>query len=282
MAGFYPDVPGPRMAYDMDGSVGFHTDLVGVSQWSLSQLQNANDEDADSTAFGTSRNGLVFPQLRDVVGVLFYQGSASNTWYAESSINTTNGLDGNWVSHGSFSNSVTYATRGPNARTEIEAVSWLGVKGVRFRAASVGGDTRLGLHLYGTIAAGQTEDRLRMWHPTLDEPLDNNTAADGAYLDWGDAARGTMQDRYFRIKNNSSTLTANSIAITTNVLTNTSPTLESQITYSDGGAFAGSLNIGSLAPSAISGAITVRRTTAVNATLALWWLRTIAEAGSWS
>lgn len=282
MAGNYPDVPAPRMAYDIDGSVGFFTDLVGVSVWSGAQMNSANDETADGTGFSSGRNGVIFPQLRDVTGILFHQGSASTTWLAETSIDTTNGLDGTWVNRGSFTNSATYPISGPSARTEIEVVAWTGIKAVRLRMSSVGGDNRLGLHIYGALAAGETPDRLRMWHPTLDEPLDDATAADGAHLDWGDVTRGTTADKTFRIKNNSATLTANSITLTTSIRTDTTPSIPPQITYSDGGAFATSINIGNLLPGAISSLITVRRTTPVNATLALWWWRTIAEAGSWT
>ena len=160
-----------------------------------------------------------------------------------------------------------------------------GVKALKINASRGGGSgaaALLNFHIYGGIALGQNDDRLRMWHPTLDQPLDTNDSTSGSHLDWGDVVRGTSADKTFRIKNQSSTLTANSIAISTEVLTNTSPDIASQITYSSGGAFSTSINIGNLAARGISPLITVRKITLSNATLSLWWLRTLAEATSWS
>lgn len=287
MAGSYPDAPAPRMAYDIDGTVSVRaqvstgTILENISQ---GQLQVINNENSDAVTVSFFGQGLVsfvfmFPQLRDIVGYK-YQYAGMPPSDIETSVNTTNGVDGTWVSQGGVS-SQTYNV--PPMRT-ITAVSWSGVKAVKFRASNSGSTTSdiTSLHIYGRIASLQTPDRLRMWHPTLDEPLDDNTAADGAHLDWAEVTRSTTADKTFRIKNNSATLTANSIALTTSVLTNASPAIGPQITYSDGGAFATTINIGNLAPDTISGLLTVRRTTASNAALSLWWWRTIAEAGSWT
>lgn len=46
MAGSYPDVPAPRMAWDRDGSVGFTITGAGtLSQLTQAQMQEFNDED---------------------------------------------------------------------------------------------------------------------------------------------------------------------------------------------------------------------------------------------
>ena len=84
------------------------------------------------------------------------------------------------------------------------------------------------------------------------------------------------------MKNNSATLTANSIQLSTTVLTNTTPSLVNQFEYSDGGAFAQTLDIGNLAPGAISPLITVRRNTDISATLSVWTARIDIEPTSWS
>ena len=112
--------------------------------------------------------------------------------------------------------------------------------------------------------------------------LDDNTFEDGTHIDWGDTVRGTSADRTFRVKNNSATLTANSIQLSTTVLTNTTPSLVNQFEYSDGGAFAQTLDIGNLAPGAISPLITVRRNTDISATLSVWTARIDIEPTSWS
>ena len=293
MAGNYPDVPAPRMAYDRDGTVGFRISTSNVvTFWSQGDLNAANNESTNNnTSAGPGRNtyqGLIFPQLRDISGIFCAAAIVNNGSYRsvlfEWSPNTTNGFDGTW-------NSLT--TIGVNTtvispyRDSITSVSQTGVKGIRTRASSFTGATDgwhywIAVHFYGSISNYTGLDSLRMWHPTLDEPLDDNTSADGAYLDWGDVARGTSAARTFRIKNNSATLTANSVTLSTQVLSNTTPALEAQITYSDGGAFASSINIGNLAPGAMSSVITVRKNTDLSASPSLWAWRTVAEAGSWS
>lgn len=300
MAGFYADVPAPRMAFDRDGTVGFfinlsNSALSGLSAANLTTLINESSDGVFIYDTGSSTAdyayGLIFPQLRDVIGIrTFHSGFGAQTGGGsiQYSVNTTNGVDGTWVSAGSAGYSdVSTGFNVTLLRTGIATVSILGIKGLRVRrnAGSAFGAntwTALTLHLYGSLSAGETPDRLRLWHPTLDEPLDDGNSSDGAYLDWGDVVRGTSQDRTFRIKNNSGSLIANSIAISPQVLTDTSPTVAGQHTLSDGGAFAGTINIGNLTPGSISSVITLRRTTASNAALSLWTGRLNINPGSWS
>lgn len=287
MAGFYPDVPAPRMAYDIDGTVGFR--LSAVRSGTVTALSNANlitwnDETTSTITVGPASSsnsfGLIFPQLRDIVGFLYWTGVGNSTFDVSS--DTTNGVDGTWSSPATLTNLATAGGAPQTLRTNILTVSWTGVKAVRETHAHGGSPTSSIWHIYGTISSGETPDRLRMWHPTLDEPLDDNTTADGAHLDWAEVTQGTTADKTFRIKNESATLTANSIDITTEVLTDASPAIGPQITYSDGGAFATTLNIGNLSPGTLSSVITVRRTTSSSAALSVWWWRTVAEAGSWT
>lgn len=285
MAGNYPDVPAPRMAYDRDGTIGLQTQAnwgSAPSQMSQGTLNALNSETTSAIidTTGGHQVGLIFPQLRDITGIWKATGGGGSDIAAETSVDTTNGIDGTWVNRGSINKSVTV----PSMRNTISVVSWTGIIAIRWGRLSSGNNshTIYPCHLYGAIATGLNVDRLRLWHPTLDEPLDDNTSADGAFFDWGNVARSTTQDRTFRVKNNSATLTANSIAVTSQALTDTSPTVVGQHTFSDGGAFATSINIGNLAPGAISSLITLRRTTASNAILSLWTLRIVASATSWS
>jgi hypothetical protein len=273
------------MAYDRDGTVFVLTDSSRLNpqiQSSATALLLNNENTGDRVGVNNGFYTFIFPELRDIVGWVgyytLYVGGGSLGIYT--SVDTTNGSDGTWVSRGAWN--PTGSTKA-QMRQSITAVSWLGVKAVAF-GASTNGDPVWAwtLHLYGNISAGQTPDRLRFWHPTLDEPLDDNTSADGSWLDFGDTTQGTTADKTFRVKNNSSTLTANSINITTAAPTDTSPTLPSQFTFSDGGAFATSLNVGNLAPGAFSNVITIRRTTPSNAVLSLWWARVTADPGSWT
>lgn len=293
MAGFYPDVPAPRMAYDRDGTVGVTVNGSSVSELSSATLLGLNDEgsgaaiDTPSSPSFTWYLGLMFPQLRDLGGFTFQGngiGGAPTAQELSYSTDTTNFVDGTWTNSIAISNPGFSVTA---MRTNIQTVSLSAVKAVRFRVTSGGNASSdqmrvYTLHIYGALSAGATPDRLRIWHPTLDEALDDNTAADGAYLDWGDVVRGTAQDRTFRIKNNSATLTANSIVLSPQVPTDTSPTVASQMTLSDGGAFTGSLDIGNLAPGATSSVLTLRRTIASNAVLSLWTGRINVNPGSWT
>lgn len=287
MAGLYPDVPAPRIAYDRDGTVGFriNSGLGGYQALTLGQMQTLNDEAASGYVFTSNGGywvGFMFPQLRNIAGVLYCIRWDTTSTQVQISSNTTNGIDGTWATQ------ATISSQGESGgmtiyRTGIRSVAYNGINGIRFQSNNAGnGNDLLAIHLFGQIAAGQTADRLRMWHPTLDEPLDDNTAADGSWLDFAESTRGTAADKTFRIKNNSATLTANSIAITTSALTDTTPSVPLQYTFSDGGAFATSINIGNLAPGAISSVITVRRTTPSNAAVSLWWLRVTADPTSWS
>lgn len=288
MAGLYADVPAPRMAYDRDGTIGFRmTSGFGAYQTlTLAQMQGLNDEAPSGYTFTSNQSywvGFLFPQLRTLAGVMYCIRWDNQTIQVQTSVNTTNGIDGTWTGQPTLaSQSETGGTT--IFRTDIRSVSLSSVKAVRFQHNDNGGNSgdMLAVHLYGRINDTETPDRLRFWHPTLDEPLDDNTAADGAWLDFAESTRGTTADKSFRIKNNSSTLTANSINITNNALTDTTPSVPPQFTFSNGGAFATSLDIGNLGPGALSSVITIRRTTPSNAALSLWWTRVMADPTSWS
>lgn len=303
MAGNYPDVPAPRMAYDRDGTQAYKYIVANASitQLTGAQIAEINDEDNGSYQVGEYdvSNGQVhlvvyFPQLRNISGVFLGAvgsngggGTSPGSLSAvEWSANSTNPIDGTWTAVAGVSTNANPTS--PAYRTSIQTVSLAGVKAIRFRiqiSTTAGGSSRYdfrAVNFYGEIAAGETPDRLRMWHPTLDEPLDDNNSADGAYFDWGNIQRNTTSDLTFRIKNNSSTLTANSVVVSQQTLTDTSPIVRDMFTFSDGGAFTASLDIGSLPPAAISSVITKRFARPSNAVLSLWAARTIANPTSWS
>lgn len=285
MAGSYSDVPGHRMAYDRDGTAAFLIGTNGaVAQKSASALTGGNDEslstvidnEPNSTDTGLRRFGLIFPELRDVAGITL-MGDNYNGWgNVETSPDTTNGLDGTWTSRGSAGSFVT-SHNVISMRTGIVAVSWVGTKGIRVGYYGGPNDQRWPtMHVYGSPAAGQAASRLRFWHPTLDQEVG------GAYFDWGDTPRNAVITKTFRVKN-PSTQTAHDVTLTTEALTDTTPTNVSQHAYSlDGVTFSSSLNIGNIAPGAISPVVTVRRQVPADAALSLWWARIVASAQSWS
>lgn len=289
MAGVYPDAPTlHRMAYERDGSAGVRVDTSAGTVGSVpaAELVKMNNEHTDyyyiwDSVGSTQHIGfcLIFPEFRDITSyhTSFYQegGPAAGTVYT--SVDTTNGYDGTWVSRG------TWVHGGANvaAQRSPTTVSWLNIKAVRFHTTGGGFTTRVRwqiLHLYGGPAAGQNPDRLRLWHPTLNQEIT------GAHFDYGDAARSTSADKQFRIKNNSATLTANVITVSLDAPTNTTPSVSGQYSLEKASApgFIASVSIPSLAPGATSEVITMRRVTPVTAVMSLWWARVLASAASWA
>jgi len=273
----YPDAPGPRMAYDIDGTLGELVTSGGVvTSLSAANMAYLNDEN-NTNGIAVSQYGhlvLIFPQLRDIVGTFVRDttGSGNVSCPISVSSDTTNGIDGTWATlrYNAINSSIV-----PDYRTVI-ADSAVGVKAIRISGVNVSySPTVYAIHLYGSISA--TSDRLVFWHSTLDEPLP------GAYFDWGDVPQNTSATRDFRVKNLSDTMTAGAITISTSVLTDSSPSILPQhtITY-DGGAFDVSASITSLSPGAISNICTLQRTSPANAQLGLRALRMHATAASWS
>lgn len=284
MAGNYPDVPGYRMAIDRDGStVVFISSTNIITQLTPAQVTASVNEGTDAYVLSSSGGQLVviFPELRDLVGYFMQNNDntsrgASGGWNSiQVSTDTTNGLDGTWTTIATNVLIGQNNTTVPQYRTGITTTSQLGIKAIKGNINTGGNLTAL--HLYGSIASGQNPNRLALWHPTLDQQI---TAA---YFDWGDVKQGTSATTTFRVKNLSSTLTANSITLSLSALTDTSPTNVSQHTLSsDGITFSATASAGTLAPGTISGVMSLRRSLSNSAALSLWALRVTAVAGSWT
>lgn len=275
MAGNYPDVPSWRMAYDRDGTQVFTVDpgTGAITQVSSASISNMNDEDGDD--FLTHlKVAVLFPELRDL--------DAFWIWYywigwsqPQVSVDTTNGFDGTWTSLGSITGQNDALQ--PHYRTNIQSTTALGIRGIRFQGGSGAATTRfIALHLYGEPAPGENPDRLMIVKADADERVAP------AFFDWGNVPRGSTADKTFRVKNLSPTLTASSIRVAMEAPTNASPSTPGQHSLStDGTNFLAQVNIGNLAPGAISGPITLRRSMATNAQLGLHAFRLFAEAASW-
>lgn len=107
------------------------------------------------------------------------------------------------------------------------------------------------IHLYGSVPAAQNPNRLRAWHPTLDQEVG------ASHFDFADIAQGTQLTKQFRLKNNSATLTAQNVTLSQDNIDGGGMALE----FSDNGtAYTTSLNIGNLAAGATSSVLYVRRT----------------------
>jgi hypothetical protein len=285
MAGSYPDHPSWRMAWDRDGSAcllippstGLPQDL------SAAEMQALNDEGPTAARQFGWRQGvwdwcvIIFPELRDLDGFFVQHTGSYAVQNMMVSSDTTNGVDGTWV----VVNEAPFGYNGlvkPNYRTLISSSTVLDIKGLKFQAG-FGGLSSVGniqsIHLYGEPSPGANPDRLEIWHPTLDERVPP------AWFDWGDAPRGSSADIAFRVKNLSPSLTAHSIRVFMDVLTDAVPSVPAQHLISQGGSYLAQQNIGTLTPGAISAPLTARRITPSNAVLSLWDFRILADTVDW-
>lgn len=289
MAGSYPDVPGHRLQYQVDGSIVYnHTNVGAISPppptwtpFTQQQLNDLNDEDASPDVYSVTNNYIfprftaVFSRPIDISGIyLAASGAGSGAWSAYWSNDTIGGEDGTWTG---FTLQYPVAS-GYNAgawRANIQSVNFVAARGLRFVGPYGGSNTTAtfgNLHIYGEYAS----DGLELWHPTLDQKIS------GAHLDWGDVVRGLIYQKQFRVKNLSS-LTANTITISSSAQSNPSPTLTSQIDFAVGaGPWTAAPTIASLAPGATSELVTCRLSVSTNAQLAAWAGVLNAIAGSWS
>lgn len=283
MAGNYPDPPSWRMRYDKDGTQCYRlsdgsSTPVALSPAEINSLQDESTSEIGSYS-GHIRFIFIFPELRDVDGyhaqIGSYEGSYRYPSTLESSVDTTNGYDGTWVSHGNWVNGNTI----PGYRNAIQGLTLLGVRAVRFRETMQGGaittTVMRTIHLYGE-PTNPDGDRLEFWHPTLDQKLGP------AGLEYGDRQRASTTDKQFRIKNLSDDQRALSVRVAMDALTGSTPSLIAQTSLStDGTTFLSQVNIGNLEPGAISGVITQRQALQSDAQLSIWNHWTFAEATSW-
>lgn len=276
MAGAFPDAPGLRMAYDRDATVVVtHDGSAAPVELTESQMQKLNDEAITGDMelpVGSNYLAFVFPQLRDLVAIGARFGDAG-THDIQTSIDTSNGLDGAWVNIAVAVDNLFFNPVGAASRSTWSSRVAPGVKAVRFLVSGLVADrVAYGVHLYGSITSGQTPDRL-----ILTDSLDNPIG--GAFFDWGDVPRGSSADKQFKVKNISTTKTATNTVVSLDALTDTVPSVAAQHYLSlDGVLFEAEITIPSLAPGE-SVLVTLRRVTPSTATLAVWNARLIAAPG---
>lgn len=274
------------MATDRDGSQWYFIDASNnITQLTNAQAIALNNESDDSITFsitGPSAIVVWFPEKRDLDGffVSAYQEVADSGIKVDVSTDTTNGVDGTWTNIQGYYNA-NYITV-PAYRQLIKSSTALAIRAVRITEAGTGGGNKIfrTIHLYGEISPGENPNRLSLWHPTLDQRITP------AYFDYGDTPRSSSADLQFRVKNRSASLTAHSIRVAMEILTDApapAPAVVGQHTLStDGATFVAQVNVGDVAPGAISGVVTLRRNTPSNAQLGPWAFRVFAEANSWS
>lgn len=120
---------------------------------------------------------------------------------------------------------------------------------------------------------------LALWHPTAEAQL---TAAN---LAWGTIPPRSTGDLRFRVRNRSTTKTANTITVSLVDLDDpvASPTVASQqLLSADGLLFTASLTITQLKPLMTTAVLTLRRVTASTADAGVGRFRLLANAATWT
>jgi hypothetical protein len=290
MAGSWPDAPGTRLAYQT-GSAELWWKGAGVKQQAApGVLLGLNSYAADPGG------RLVFDSLTPIVWLLFdvphdlkgwlLAGRSSGgvpTVQVATSVDTTTGEDGSWMvrqsgvaaqASGSASMASVYRTPQPVSADQVT--------GVRFTLGYTGtGAVLSAVHCYADVRAGAVSQRLQMWDPDSDQP------AGAALLDWGDAVRGSAQDRVFRVRNCSTTLTARRVAVASRIVpgdeASSGPPVASQFLLStDGLRYAPHVSLGDLAPDSISAPVRVRRVTPSTAQTGTFDPYLTATPAAWS
>lgn len=215
--GLYETAPSRRFAYDQDGTQVFARYGSDPFQAeTLANIQDYNDEDNDYVipVMGQSSNKtmqilFMFPEARELDGY-FTSAYISSSGFTtlETSVDTTNGVDGTWVTQ--VANMPDNGTTSPYFRDEIESTAISGIIAIRLSYVFGGLGTAMpkAIHFYGSITETD-EDRLSI----LD--TENSDIVFLRPIDWEETPRSTTRQRTLKIKNNSATLTASSVQITT-------------------------------------------------------------------
>jgi len=290
MAGLYPDAPGPQIMYDKDGSAGFYIPAGSTTPqaWSQATLTSLNDVSDSGLDEGTAQSGgplmgVIFPELRDIVGYFIAHsvtgaGNPVGVYNLATSTNTTNGYDGTWTvqnANPAYSSSMI-----PGGWRSPTTVAYNGIIAIRYNPQQTGGaanagSVSYGFHIYGKQSSGAAVDRLRLWDPV------SNVELTGPAFDFGSFGRNTTQTKTFRVRNNSATLSATSIVLSTEALANdATPAVAGQTTLSQGAGFASTQNIGTLAAGATSAVCSVQIAATASEQLGVLRQRIIATAAS--
>lgn len=295
MSGSYDDPVGLRIAWDGQTSgltpdawlgIWYKTSDFVLHDITHSEAVELNDEDetiAISLSSGTYTYNVVLVSqvgLWDLKGYFIVSDSGGTWQEVETSVDTTDGLTGTWVSvdltpDGAYSD----ASVNPEFRDGSVAITANGVKAIRFRkliTVSNAGNDLYALHLYGNPSPTTAQDCFSFWSAVANTPLEH------ALLDFGTVNRSSSADVRFRINNHSTTAGEN-IVITSEALTDdgTYPNSGQFLFSADGGTtFAATVTIPYISPSGISSVIIARRVQHVNSAAGLWCGRFKASSTS--
>jgi hypothetical protein len=274
----YSAITSRRIPYDIDGTIvghnSFNTFNNGITEWaSSSQLSELNDENlVGLTGSWFSNNPLYkcvwvfFPEKREIElasiicsGVL-YEIQGSN--------NTTNGVDGTWET-------ATYITNpliSPSTykwREHIQPISFsTSYKCVRMRLMIYDWNYIYSIHFYGRKASGETSDDI------LFTDINGNELT--ALMDWGDRQEASEQIKSIKLKNASTTKTANGVNLQLNHA-------DFGMSFSVAGTWTATLDISSIPVGGLSEPIYIKNTIGnPNQILGAKAGRLITTVGSWT
>lgn len=268
MVGTFPDPPGSRIPYDRAGGACYvynHALTALITQLTAAQLLELNDEDTGIAINLAEQHwvAVVFPEQYDLAGFLVAVINASTGGLPatmgplQTSADSTNGVDGTWVER--VPAPFPAVTGGlPSHTRQSTALAVAGVKAVRWSYHSGGSPTHTRYAaLFGAPAGAAltaSPNRLRLWHPTLNQPLA------GVDLDMGDLKLGQTAAKTFRLRNHSGTLAATSISVTREVISEANPATLAEYSLSlDGTTWATSIAPPNIAAGGTSGVLHVRR-----------------------
>ena len=267
-AGSFPDAPSRRMAWEADGTINMWRNVTTgavMQEFSGGNQTEANDEDnvvysSLDPASGSAKGFhivYIFPELREFDGFMGAQGAAGGTTGGTTrgvftSADTTNGISGTFISR-LASYSAVFQPYPNNYRDSISSVAVSSIRAVRWQFNSQNNQDwrdQVATHIYGEISAGETPDRL-LWFNN-DDDLEFSKP-----IDYGDQPRGSASDQITYLKNNSASLSANSVQVTAEDLYLGSG---AWYTFDDGTGFSATKALASsIANGADSPDITIRR-----------------------
>jgi hypothetical protein len=267
------------MALDDDGTVWIDwvndTSQQGPGQpMSVGQVDALQDENFATTyqQFANAQTVyvMIFPELREWDGWFTHDSYGKGTLWRSG--DTTNGIGGTWVNETAWSNGTSTI---PGYREQIDSFAASSIRALRYRPAFTGpGFNMLTNHVYGEISPGETPDRLIY--------IDELTGLEFVLpIDYAEIPRGSSADLEWRIKNNSSTLTATTIQYTAEALFLGSAAWYT-FTLPAGSTYAATQQIASLAATTTTGLIKIRRVTPAAEDVGLHAGRTYLNVASWA
>ena len=270
----------PRLPYDVDRTGVYLADLdahttVQLDPTTVTDLNGLRTGVLDSAQRLVGPTFL-FPEPRSITGVRVYSDgggmfslATSETAVTEEDLQTVD----DWVSSAAMPCATGFDFTAEIQDFAVERVRCLSVYNIGAAEDSGGMGS---VHIFGSPYVGV--DQLAIWDPHLD------VAIPAATLDWGTVNRAESADLKFRVKNLSTSYTANGISVgLDDQPSGIGLSLAGQQLLSiDGLRFNSRISISALSPGQVSSPITLRRVLASTADLGTWSYRVVATPTSWS